>query len=85
MVGTWSLQFQYQHGVRAGMIQDGNKTKGGGSVWVTDFAVMANCTKMVLSTSSRQLVFYDLSTQIYKCHCKLYGKVIQLVMIVRQL
>ncbi len=75
MVGTWSPQLQYQHGVRVGLMQEGRASKGaGGSVWITDFAVMPNCTNMVLSTSSRQLLFYDLSTQIYKCHSKLYGK-----------
>ena len=48
--------------------------KGRGTEWVTDFAVLANCNKVVLSTTSRELVFGDTSTPNFKCQFRVQGK-----------
>lgn len=42
-------------------------------MWVPDFAVMTDCNKMVMATSSRELVFSDISTQNYKCQYRVHG------------
>lgn len=46
---------------------------GGGTEWVTDFAVLANCNKIVLSTTSRELVFGDVATPNFKCQYRVQG------------
>ncbi len=70
-MATWNLQLHLQSGVRLDSHVMG-KMKG--SVWITDFAVMANCNKMVLSTSSRELIFTDISTKNFKCQYRIHGK-----------
>lgn len=72
-MGTWNLQLHFQSGTQLDGITVG-KTKG--AVWITDFVVMSNCNKMVLATSSRELIFIDISTQNYKCQYRVHGKII---------
>lgn len=72
VVATWNLQLRFQHGIQLDGVVVG-KTKG--AVWVSDFVVMVNCNKIVLSTSSRELIFFDISTQNYKCHYRIHGKI----------
>ena len=43
-------------------------------VWVTDIAVLSNCNTLVISTTSRELLFYDVSTSVYTCQYKLRGE-----------
>lgn len=50
------------------------KTNKSTAVWITDFVVMANCNKIVMSSSSRELVFSDVSTQSPKCQYKVQGE-----------
>ena len=73
-MGTWNLKLQFQQGIKldssGGMEQGKTKT----SVIVTDFAVMTNCNRIVLSTSSRELVFYDMSTRKFQCQYRLHGR-----------
>lgn len=46
---------------------------GRGVLHVTDCAVMQNCNKLVTATTSRELMFFDLTTAAYKCQYKVYG------------
>ena len=48
--------------------------KAKGKFQVVDFALMSNCNKIVMSTSSRELIFCDVSTRIYKCQYRVHGK-----------
>lgn len=73
MVATWSMQLHFQSGTQLDKGTLG-KMKTKGAVWITDFVVMSNCNKMVLATSSRELIFTDISTQSYKCQYRVHGK-----------
>ena len=44
------------------------------NLWVTDCAVLQDCNKLVLSTTSRELLFYDTSTTVFKCQYDLHGE-----------
>lgn len=48
--------------------------KSRGMEWVTDFAVLANCNKIVLTSTSRELVFGDIATPNFKCQFRVQGK-----------
>lgn len=41
---------------------------------VTDCATMANCNKLAVATTARELAFYDLSTTVYTCQYHVHGK-----------
>jgi len=41
--------------------------------WVTDVVYMRNTQKVVLTTSSREIYFYDVSTPVYTIEFCLYG------------
>lgn len=71
-MATWSLQLHFQRG----SLLDAPATTGksGGTGWVTDFAALANCNKIVLSTTSRELVFGDVATPNFKCQYRVQGK-----------
>jgi len=46
-------------------------TTGGnscGSLWITDCVLMNNCNKLVVATTSNELLFLDMSTML--CHCQ---------------
>ena len=38
------------------------------SLWVTDCVLMNNCNKLVVATTSNELLFLDMSTML--CHCQ---------------
>ena len=46
------------------------------NLWVTDMAVMSQCNVLVVSTTSREFDFYDISTTVYKCQYRLCGEYI---------
>ena len=52
----------------------GQKVAKKGTLWVTDCIIMTNCNKLVLSSNSRELLFYDISTTIYNCQFRLHGE-----------
>lgn len=69
MISTWSPSLQLQRGVSLG---EGGRGRGK-AVWVTDCAMMTNCNKLAMATTARELLFFDLSTTVYKCQYKVYG------------
>ncbi|KAL5473894.1 hypothetical protein EMCRGX_G028458 [Ephydatia muelleri] len=40
------------------------------ALWITDTVLMPDCNKLVVSTISRELCFYDLTTSLYNCQYK---------------
>lgn len=44
------------------------------NLWITDVAVLSSCNVLVISTTSRELNFYDVSSNVYKCLYRLCGK-----------
>ena len=56
-----------------------------GTLWVTDCVMMTNCNKLVLSTNSRELMFYDISTTLYTCQFRLHGNLFGKFLAIRTL
>lgn len=72
MVSMWTPGLQVQHGVK--MAEQGRGRKGRkGTLWVTDCALMTNCHKLVVGTTSKELSFYDTTTPDYKCQYRIHG------------
>ena len=71
-MATWSQQLHFQRSMLLDAPPTAGKAKG--TEWVTDFVVMSNCNKMVVSTSSRELVFSDVSTQSSKAQYRVNGQ-----------
>ena len=44
------------------------------TVWVTDTAMLTSCNILVLATTSRELLFFDVSSNVYACQYKLRGE-----------
>ncbi len=59
-------------------LQGGKSVIGGGggrsAVQVTDCAVMNNCNKLAVATTSRELMFFDLTAADYKCQYRVHGE-----------
>ena len=45
--------------------------------WVTDMVYMRNTQNLALTTSNREIYFYDISTPVYTIEFCLYGKMLQ--------
>ena len=43
------------------------------NLWVTDTAIITVASILVVSTTSRELNFYDVSSTVYKCQSRLCG------------
>ena len=78
LITTWSPSLQVKKGVavnsRASVVSRGQlcwvkRMK----LWITDAALMSEANMLVVSTTSRKLIFYDVSSVIYKCHSKIRG------------
>ena len=77
VAGVWTTSLHFQRGSMLDEGLDrgvGQKVAKKGTLWVTDCVVMSNCNKLVLSTNSRELMFYDISTTLYTCQFRLHGK-----------
>jgi len=48
--------------------QHSRGSSSNGALWVTDCILMNNCNKLVVATTSNELLFLDLSTTL--CHCQ---------------
>ncbi len=68
-MSSWSPNLQLQGGKRVGEEGGGGRSR----VHVTDCAVMDNFNKLVVATTSRELMFFDLTTTAYKCQYKVHG------------
>ena len=79
VAGLWNMSLHFQRG---NMLDEGldrgvgQKVAKKGTLWVTDCITMTNCNKLVLSSNSRELMFYDISTTIYNCQFRLHGNYI---------
>ena len=51
-------------------------------MWVTDAVAMPNVHKMALSTTNRDIHFYDMSTPIYTPQFHLCGELFELLILV---
>ena len=77
VAGVWNTSLHFQRG---NMLDEGldrgvgQRVAKKGTLWVTDCVTMANCNKLVLSSNSRELLFYDISTTIYNCQFRLHGE-----------
>jgi hypothetical protein len=76
-MATWNPHLQFQRGSMLDPPATAGKARG--TEWVTDFTVMANYNKIVLSTTSRELVFGDVSTPIFKCQYRIQGEKMKLL------
>lgn len=77
VAGVWTTSLHFQRGSMLDEGLDrgvGQKVAKKGTLWVTDCVMMSNCNKLVLSTNSRELMFYDISTTLYTCQFRLHGK-----------
>ena len=43
-------------------------------LWVTDMCVLENVNKLVITTTSREMYFYDMSTKTYSVQFLLFGE-----------
>ena len=76
MAGVWTTSLHFQRGSMLDEGLDrgvGQRVAKKGTLWVTDCVMMTNCNKLVLSTNSRELMFYDISTTLYTCQFRLHG------------
>ena len=83
-IATWSPSLQLQRGMSARTdFQASRRVPRGkrSSVWITDCALMSDSYRLVLATTSRELLFYDLSTATYKLQYRLYGMCISCIVI----
>jgi len=70
-VCIWSSSMQLQRGCNITVHQTTSpqhSRAGSGALWVTDCILMNNCNKLVVATTSNELLFLDLSTTL--CHCQ---------------
>ena len=71
-VCVWSSSMQLQRGCNITVQQttspQHSRASGSGALWVTDCILMNNCNKLVVATTSNELLFLDLSTTL--CHCQ---------------
>ena len=77
VAGVWTTSLHFQRGSMLDEGLDrgvGQKVAKKGTLWVTDCITMGNCNKLVLSTNSRELMFYDISTTLYTCQFRLHGE-----------
>lgn len=72
-VWTTSLILERSYNIAGNDEVDTNGTKRRFKMWVTDAIFMANCNKIVVGTSSRDLRFYDVSTNHYFEDFHLFG------------
>ena len=76
VAGVWTTSLHFQRGSMLDEGLDrgvGQRVAKKGTLWVTDCVMMTNCNKLVLSTNSRELMFYDISTTLYTCQFRLHG------------
>ena len=69
---VWNTSLQLQRGSNISLENSSHATSsvaGGAarSLWVTDCVLMNNCNKLVVATTSNELLFLDMSTML--CHC----------------
>ena len=75
----WNTSLQLQRGSNISLEQSqhsssshgtgSHNTAGSGSrLWITDCVLMNNCNKLVVATTSNELLFLDMSTML--CHCQ---------------
>ena len=48
----------------------------GPTLWVTDCTLMADCNKLAISTTARELLFYDIT--IFTCQYQIHGEIVML-------
>ncbi len=76
--GVWSSSLHFQRGfILEGSTDSHTVTRGtsGPTLWVTDCTLMADCNKLVISTTARELLFYDISTTIFTCQYQIHGEI----------
>ena len=75
-MGVWSTELELQRKIEmehstSDVERSSNKRHI--KMWVTDAVAMANVHKMALSTTNRDIYFYDMSTPIYTPQFHLCG------------
>lgn len=73
---VWNTSLQLQRGSNISLENSSRATSSGHTVaggaarslWVTDCVLMNNCNKLVVATTSNELLFLDMSTVL--CHCQ---------------
>jgi len=77
---VWSISLQLQRGSNISLDSTSGSSRstssghnagssaGSGSLWITDCVLMNNCNKLVVATTSNELLFLDMSTML--CHCQ---------------
>lgn len=73
----WNTSLQLQRGSNISLEQlqnsssrtvDHSSTTSSASLWITDCVLLNNCNKLVVATTSNELLFLDMSTML--CHCQ---------------
>lgn len=68
IIGVWSTELELQRKIEmehSNSDSEGTSNKRHVKMWVTDAIAMPNVHKMALSTTNRDIYFYDMSTPIY--------------------
>ena len=79
VISTWSVSLEPQKytmmddNLKAGDYTQPAKQKKV-TMWVTDTALLRSCGVLVIATTSRELYFYDISTNVYTCQYRLCGE-----------
>ena len=78
VITTWSQSLMIQRGTivddKASMVSRAQLARlKRSNLWVTDAALMTAANILVVSTTSRELNFYDVSSSVYKCQSRLCG------------
>ena len=76
MIGVWSTELELQRAIEMENNSESERTSSKRHVkmWITDAVTMPNVHKMAISSTNRDIYFYDMSTPKYTPQFHLCGE-----------